>query len=152
MPTIILAERPDTPDARILISELEAHLQPLYPTASRHGFSVEKLLREEVAFFVMRHDGSPAGCGGVKLFGTEYGEIKRMYVRSQFRGLGLAKLMLNHLAGHARDHGVGLLRLETGIHQAEAIGLYERMGFRRIPPFGAYQEDPLSRFYEKRLK
>ena len=39
--------------------------------------------------------------------------------------------------------------LETGIHQHEAIGLYERMGFQRIPPFGAYQEDPLSRFYEK---
>ena len=87
----------------------------------------------------------------VKLFGVEYGEIKRMYVRPQFRGLGLAKLMLNHLATYARERSVGLLRLETGIHQAEAVGLYERMGFRRIPPFGAYQEDPLSLFYEKQI-
>jgi ribosomal protein S18 acetylase RimI-like enzyme len=46
---------------------------------------------------------------------------------------------------------VGLLRLETGIHQRAAIGLYERVGFRRIPAFGEYKEDPLSRFYEKRL-
>jgi GNAT superfamily N-acetyltransferase len=151
MPTVIVAERPDTVDATTLIGELEGHLEPLYPRESRHGFSVEQLLREAVAFFVIRHDGVPAGCGGVKLFGTAYGEIKRMYVRPQFRGLGLGKLMLHHLADYARQQGVVVLRLETGIYQSEAIGLYEGCGFQRIPPFGAYQEDPLSVFYEKRL-
>jgi len=60
--------------------------------------------------------------------------------------------MLSHLAHYARDQGVGLLRLETGIHQRAAIGLYERQGFRRIPAFGEYREDPLSRFYEKRIR
>jgi len=74
-----------------------------------------------------------------------------MYVRPQFRGLGLAKLMLEHLEAYTRERGVGLLRLETGILQSEAIGLYERMGFRSIPPFGEYREDPLSRFYEKQI-
>ena len=151
MPTLIVAERPDTEDATILIGELDGYLEPLYPQESRHGFRIEQLLREAVAFFVMRHDGMPAGCGGVKLFGTAYGEIKRMYVRPRFRGLGLGKLMLRHLTGYARHQGVAVLRLETGIYQPEAIGLYERCGFRRIPPFGAYQEDPLSVFYEKRL-
>lgn len=152
MPTTIVAERPDTPDAQTLIAELEAYLTPLYPAESRHGFSVEKLLREGVAFFVIRSDKLAAGCGGVKLFGREYGEIKRMYVRPQFRGLGFAKLMLNHLARYALEQGVSLLRLETGIHQHEAIGLYERMGFRSIPAFGEYREDPLSRFYEKQIR
>lgn len=147
----ITPERPDTADARALISELEAHLEPLYPRESRHGYSVEKLVTEAVAFFLIRQEGAPAGCGGIRLFGTEYGEVKRMYVRPQFRGLGLARLMLDHLADYARDRGVGLLRLETGIHQHAAIGLYEREGFRRIPPFGEYKEDPLSRCYEKRI-
>ena len=151
MPTLIAAERPDSVDATTLITELEGHLEPLYPRESRHGFSVEQLLREAVAFFVIRHDGMPAGCGGIQLFGTAYGEIKRMYVRPQFRGSGLGKLMLQHLADYAQQQGVAVLRLETGIHQAEAIGLYERCGFRRIPPFGDYQEDPLSVFYEKPL-
>ena len=151
MPILIVAERPDTEDATVLIGELDRYLEPLYPQESRHGFRIEQLLREAVAFFVMRHDGMPAGCGGVKLFDTAYGEIKRMYVRPRFRGLGLGKLMLRHLTGYARQQGVALLRLETGIYQPEAIGLYERCGFRRIPPFGAYQEDPLSMFYEKRL-
>jgi len=149
MSTIIEAERPDSEDAKTLIAELESHLAPHYPAESRHGFSVEKLLRENVAFFVMRQDGVAAGCGGVKLFGTEYAEVKRMYVRPQFRRLGLAKLMLEKLAAYSREQGVRLLRLETGIHQSEAIGLYERTGFQRIPPFGDYKEDPLSRFYEK---
>jgi GNAT superfamily N-acetyltransferase len=151
MPTTIMAERPDSLDATALISELEAHLASLYPLESRHGFSVEKLLQEQVAFFVIRQDGLAAGCGGIKLFGAEYGEIKRMYVRPQFRGLGLAKLMLDHLAAYGREHGVGLLRLETGIYQREAISLYEHMGFHPIPPFDAYHEDPLSRFYEKQI-
>jgi GNAT superfamily N-acetyltransferase len=149
MPTLIVAERPDTEDATVLIDELEGHLGPLYPRESRHGYSVEKLLKEAVAFFVIRHDGMLAGCGGVKLFGTAYGEIKRMYVRPQFRGLGLGKLMLQHLADFARERGVTVLRLETGIHQSEAIGLYERFGFQRIPPFGEYKQDPLSVFFER---
>lgn len=152
MPTTITPARPDSADAAVLIAELEAYLEPLYPSESRHGYSVEKLLREGVAFFLVRYDGELAGCGGIQLYGTEYGELKRMYVRPRFRGLGLAKVMVDRLADHALSHGVRLLRLETGIHQHAAIGLYERMGFRSIPPFGAYREDPLSRFYEKRIE
>jgi GNAT superfamily N-acetyltransferase len=151
MAAIITPERPDSADAIALITELEAHLDPLYPAKSRHGYSVEKLLAQGVAFFVLRHNDTPAGCGGIQLFGTEYGEIKRMYVRPQFRGLGYGKLLLDHLADYAREQGVVLLRLETGVHQAAAIRLYEREGFQRIPPFGDYKEDPLSMFFEKRV-
>ncbi len=151
MPTLISLERPDTADAQALIAELDSYLDPLYPRESRHGYSVEKLLAQGVRFFVLRVDGIPAGCGGVQLVNGEYGEVKRMYVRPEFRGKGLAKGMLNHLADFARSQGIELLRLETGIHQHEAIRLYEGMGFQSIPPFGDYRDDPLSRFYEKRL-
>jgi ribosomal protein S18 acetylase RimI-like enzyme len=147
----IAQERPDTADAITLITELEGVLAPQYPPESRHGLSVERLLAEAVAFFLLRAQGTPAACGGIKLFGTEYGELKRMYVRPQFRGLGFGKLLISHLAAYACAQRVALLRLETGIHQHEAIGLYERMGFQRIAPFGAYRTDPLSLFYEKRI-
>lgn len=148
---VISLERPDSPDAVSLILELEAHLEPLYPAASRHGFSVDRLLAENVDFFLGRSDGKPACCGGIQFVDGEYGEIKRMYVPPQFRGSGFGKRMLDHLAAHARSHGITLLRLETGVHQGEAIGLYERMGFYRIPPYGSYTDDPLSLCYEKRL-
>jgi GNAT superfamily N-acetyltransferase len=149
MPPVITSERPDSKDPIELIAELEAHLSSLYPPESRHGYSVAKLLREGVAFFVIRCDGVPAGCGGIQLFGSEYGELKRMYVRPAFRGRGFGKLMLEQLTACAREYDIGLLRLETGIHQHEAIGLYERMGFERIGPFPPYHEDPLSVFFEK---
>ena len=147
----ITLERADTPDASILIAELDAQLETLYPSESRHGYSVDKLLAQGVAFFVIRDHGEPVGCGGVQIFPEGYGEIKRMYVRPAYRGLGLAKQMLEHLAAHTRSLGVPLLRLETGIHQLAAIALYEGAGFRSIPPFGEYREDPLSRFYEKSI-
>ena len=56
--TRITPERPDTTDARALIAELEAQLEPLYPSESRHGYAVEKLIAQGVAFFVIRHDGA----------------------------------------------------------------------------------------------
>lgn len=150
MRTTISEERPDSADALELLAELDADLDRFgYPPESCHAFSVDQLLCEGVAFFVARYERETAGCAGLKLFGEEYGEVKRMYVRPAHRGLGLGKAMLNRLAEYARQGGVYVLRLETGIYQTEAVGLYERFGFHRRPPFGEYREDPLSIYYEK---
>jgi len=152
MPVTITAERPDSVEALQLIDELQTYLSTkMYPDESRHGYSVEKLLREGVAFFVTRHNDIPAGCGGIQFFGTEYGEVKRMYVRPQYRGLGLGKLMLDHLAAYARERQIFTLRLETGIYQKEAIKLYECYGFARRGPFGEYKDDPMSIYFEKQI-
>jgi putative acetyltransferase len=146
----ITQERPDTADALRLIDELEAVLSPLYAVESRHGYSVEKLIREGVHFFVARADGAPAACGGIQFY-PSFGELKRMYVRDAWRGRGLGFAMLEHLAAHARARGCALLRLETGIHQHAAIRLYERWGFARIQAFPPYEADPVSVFYEKHI-
>ncbi|HXT62229.1 MAG TPA: GNAT family N-acetyltransferase [Pyrinomonadaceae bacterium] len=147
----ITSARPDSPEAIELLSELDADLDRYpYPAESRHAFSVEKLIRESVAFFVASFDSQLAACGGVKLF-ADYGEVKRMYVRPAFRGKGLGKAILNQLANHARRNGVNLLRLETGIYQVEAIGLYDGWGFVRRGPFGDYKNDPNTVYFEKQL-
>lgn len=152
MSITIIQEQPDSTDALKLLSELDEALwlHP-YPPQSRHAFTVDKLLREGVAFFVARIDAEAAACGGLKIFGTDYGEVKRMYVRPVFRGQGLGKAVLSHLADYAQQQQVNLLRLETGIYQVEAIGLYESWGFQRRPPFGEYSVDPLSVYFEKRI-
>lgn len=156
MPITITRERPDTADSILLILELEAYLDPLYPDESQHGLSIPTMAAEGVPFFVLRWQGTPAACGAVRLAGNPsreaYGEVKRMYVRPQFRGLGLAKAMLAHLGAYTRQQGIDRLRLETGIFQPEAIALYERVGFYRIPPFGNYTNDPLSVFFEQPLR
>ena len=148
---VITQELPDTPDASELVLELESHLATLYAQESRHGFSVQQLVRDGVAFFVARVNGAAAGCGGVLVVGSEYGELKRMYVRPQFRGQGIGKRLLEQLAEFSRQRGIQILRLETGIHQTEAIRLYEGFGFCRIPPFGPYRVDPVGLCYECRL-
>src|SRR4051794_28685304 len=124
MPPTITPERPDTPEAVLLVAELQTHLESFYPPKNRHGFSVEKLIAEGVAFFILRDAGQPAGCGGIKIF-HDFGELKRMYVRRQFRGRGFGQLLLDHLANYAVTHGITTLRLETGIHQQSALRLYE---------------------------
>jgi GNAT superfamily N-acetyltransferase len=153
MSIIITQVAADSPDAVALIGELDDHLMAHpYPPQSRHAYSIEKLLREQVVFFVTRYEGRLAGCGGIKMFGADYGEVKRMFVRPEFRGKGLGKAMLRCLAEYARDQGAAVLRLETGIYEVEAIGLYERFGFARRAPFGEYVEDPLSVYFEKRIE
>ena len=146
----IVREAPNTADAIQLIDELEATLAPHYPDESRHGYSVDKLIRQGVIFFVARHEDTPAGCGGVQIY-SHYAELKRMYVRPEYRGTGLSKLILKQLADYSLEQGISTLRLETGIHQLAAIGLYEGFGFQRIAPFGEYKPDPLAVFFEKEL-
>ena len=82
----ITQESPDSLDARALIEELEAYLEPLYPTESRHGLSVTQLIQEGVSFFVVRVSGTAAGCAGLKFVNTPepcssepYGDVKRMF-------------------------------------------------------------------------
>lgn len=65
-------------------------------------------------------------------------EIKRMFVEPQSRGKGLAKRILLELERWAAEDGFLMARLETGIKQPEAIGLYERMGYTRIDNYPPY--------------
>ena len=155
MTITIQQERPDSTDAVQLIDELETILSAEYEPENRHGYDVQKLIDQGVAFYLVRHNGEAAGCGGVQIFnaGSEpaYGELKRMYVRPAFRGLGLAKALLTTLEEFTRAAGVEILRLETGTAQTGAIGLYEKWGFRAVGPFGDYVATPVNLFYEKRL-
>jgi putative acetyltransferase len=147
----IQIERPDQPDVVALLAASDRYTAALYPAESNHMLDVAGLLLPEVTFVVARLDGKALGCASLVKKSDDYAEIKRMYVDDAARGSGLGKRLmaaLNEQAGHL---GVDYLRLETGIHQPEAIALYHRDGFSDIGPFGDYQPDALSIFMEKRL-
>ena len=136
-----------------LIEELNGALGAAYEDHQRHGLSIEQLFEPHVRFFLARLDGLAVGCGGVAMF-DDYAEVKRMYTRPAARGQGIAKALLRSIEEEARRAGKSVLRLETGTHQQEAIGLYERMGFRPRGPFGPYAAMPArniatSLFFEK---
>lgn len=142
---------PAEPSVRILIDELDAYQLSLYPAESNHLLDIETLRQPQMLFFSATAGGNMLGIGGCWLHG-DYAEIKRVYVSPRARGLGLAKKLMDHIEAQALRAGKRLARLETGIHQPEAIGLYRRLGYVECGPFGKYPtDDPNSVFMEKRL-
>ncbi|MDH0863804.1 GNAT family N-acetyltransferase [Mitsuaria sp. GD03876] len=145
----IALEPADQPDVLALIEELDAYQRPLYPAESHHGIDIDALSRPNVLFAVARDaDGIAVGCGALVLE-TGFGEIKRMFTKPNQRGRGVARALLNLLEAEAAAKGCTVFLLETGYLQPEAIGLYERLGYRSRGPFGAYAEDPNSVFMGK---
>ena len=136
---------------RVLIDELDAYQQMLYPAESNHLLDIETLALPQMCFFSVAVDGDVLGCGGIWLH-EDYVEIKRVYVSPKARGLGLARKIMARLEDEARAAGMKLARLETGIHQPEALGLYRALGYVDYGAFADYPEnDPFSVFMEKRL-
>lgn len=82
-------------------------------------------------------DGVPAGCVMLRGIGENVSEMKRLFVRPAFRGLGIARKMIDALMGLSCRRGYAQLRFETGALQTEAEGLYRSLGFQSIPPYYA---------------
>lgn len=146
----VALECPDQPEVVALIDELDAYQKPLYPAESHHGIDIASLCQPHVLFAVARdQDDYAIGCGAI-LLEQDYGELKRMFTKPSHRGKGVASALLELLESEATARGCTLFALETGYLQPEAIGLYERFGYQRCGPFGAYSEDPNSIFMQKR--
>lgn len=96
-------------------------------------------------------DQQPVACRAFRPLEREVCEFKRMFVRPEFRGRGLARMLLTELERLASEYGYSLARLETGDRQPEAIRLYERSGYFRIANFGIYIASARSVCFEKAL-
>lgn len=144
-------ESPRQLDVARLLEALDAYQSALYPPESNHFLDVEALATPGVRFFVARRAGEALGCAALRIDPAGYGELKRMYVTPAARGMNLGRRLLHRIEAEARRQGLEYLRLETGIHQPEALGLYRASGYRESEPFGDYTPDPLSVFMEKRL-
>ncbi|MDN3575454.1 GNAT family N-acetyltransferase [Chitinimonas viridis] len=142
---------PSLPEARRLIRALDDYLASLYPGQSNHLLDVAALEQPGVSFYLGWLGDKAVACGAIVAH-AGYVELKRMYVDPQHRGQGIARALLAALEATARETGKVLARLETGIHQAEAIALYRACGFAERTPFGSYAADPLSLFMEKPLE
>lgn len=147
---VITIADPADPSVRALIDALDQYMIPLYPAESNHLLDIETLRRPQMRFFSAIVGEDVLGCGGCWLHG-DYAEIKRVYVSPKARGLGLAKKLMRRIEHEARVSGRSIARLETGIYQPEAIGLYRALGYAERGPFGDYGPDPNSVFMEKVL-
>jgi putative acetyltransferase len=144
-------EAPRQAQVIALLQQADDYLAGLYPAESNHLMDIASLEQPHIVFFVARVGGEAMGCCAMVPAGDGTAEIKRMFVAPRARGQRLGRQLLDTLERHALRSGVRALRLETGIYQPEALGLYRSSGYGEIGPFGSYLPDPLSLFMEKRL-
>lgn len=109
--------------------------------------------KPEVTFWSAWDQGELAGCGAMKELDSEHGEIKSMRTSSAHLRKGVAKQLLEHIIGEAKQRGYQRLSLETGSMEAfePARRLYENFGFEYCLPFSDYTDDPLSSFMTLKL-
>ena len=148
-PTVIAAESADQPEVHALLRQSDAYHAALYPAESNHLVDVATLTTPNVRFLVARRGGVAVGCGALILGTDGEAELKRMFVAPKARGLGIGSRILEALESAGKAEGVRVIRLETGVRQPESLALYRRHAYTERGPFGAYQRDPLSTFFEK---
>lgn len=93
----------------------------------------------------------PVGCGAIKPFDPRTMEVKRMFIKPEFRHQRIAQQILMQLEAWARELNCVRCVLETGKRQPEAIQLYTKAGYKPIPNYGQYVGIDNSVCFEKML-
>lgn len=125
----------DNVDFRELVALLDADLR--IRDGAEHSFYAQFNKIDKIREVVVAYDGETAiGCGAFKEFEKGAAEIKRMFVRPEHRGRGIAGEILSELETWAKELNFSECVLETGKKQPEAIRLYQKSGYEVIPSYG----------------
>jgi Predicted acetyltransferase len=107
---------------------------------------------ENIHDVILVYDGQLAvACAGFKFYGAGIAEVKRVFVRADYRGKGLSKQLMRALEERAEEKGYSCLILETGRPLTAAVGLYQSIGYRVIDNYGPYKSLPVSVCMKKHL-
>jgi DNA-binding MarR family transcriptional regulator/N-acetylglutamate synthase-like GNAT family acetyltransferase len=135
----ITAEAPDSADARFCLEayfrELAARFEGGFDHAKTISATSAELTPPAGVFVIARLGGEPIGCGALKVKDRKIGEVKRMWVHADARGLGVGRRILETLETLAREFGLRTLRLETNRTLEEAQALYRKCGYIEVEPF-----------------
>jgi len=132
------------------LDELDARFETGFDAARSVSAHPKELVPPQGVFLLAWLDGVAIGCGGLKVAGEGVGEIKRMWVAPDARGLGVAQRLLDALEQQARMLGLVRVRLDTNRTLVEARALYARNGYSEIPP---YNDNPYAdHWFEKSLQ
>ena len=144
MPEFIIAKtQEDYREARVLLREYEAESEV---DLCFQGFDEEVETLERTygppggKFLILRSGEQIAGCVALEDSGGNICEMKRLYVRPEFRGKGLGRKCAEEVVQIAREMGCAVLRLHTLPAMRAAVVLYRSMGFTEIAP---YDETPV---------
>ena len=127
----------DNADFRELVALLDADLQ--IRDGAEHAFYAQFNKIDKIRHVVVAYENEKAlGGGAFKEYSENVAEIKRMFVRPENRGCGIAGQILTELESWAKELNYSEYILETGVKQPEAIRLYQKSGYEIIPSYGQY--------------
>ncbi len=111
----------------------------------------EKYMSPEGRLYLALYDNTAAGCIALRKLDDEKAELKRLYVRPEFRGRGIARALSERIIKEASDIGYRWIYLDTLPELAGAVKLYEKLGFEQT---AYYNDSPCDStlFYRKNLK
>lgn len=98
--------------------------------------NLAELAGRNAQVFIAFHADRLAGCAVLREIGEGIGEMKRLYIRPAFQGLGLGRSLVERVIAEAKAADYRVLRLDTLPMMERAIALYRSLGFREIPPYG----------------
>jgi GNAT superfamily N-acetyltransferase len=131
----------DDPRTAALSEAMDEELVPRYAELMGEGDAPAPPTADQVAVVVIAEiDGTPAAAGTLRRLGDLW-EVKRLYVAPAFRRLGLARRLLAQIEEAVVARGGTEAYLQTGVLQPDAIALYEREGWVRIPAYPPYSDD-----------
>jgi putative acetyltransferase len=149
----IATETPLQDDVRALVKSLNEFTFELTPAEYRHHMTVEQMAQPDTTLFVARDAaGKPLGMGCLRRHENGVGEVKRMFVTPEARGLGVGGAILERIEGLARQEGLTQLVLETGSNFDAARRVYERGAFNVSGPVLNYPPSDWTAFYAKDLR
>jgi len=124
-------------DFKTLVTLLDAEL--CIRDGQDHSFYAQFNKIDDLREVVVAYSKDIAvGCGAIKAYDERTAEVKRMFVKSESRGKGIAGKILRELEAWAKQLDFDDCILETGFKQPEAIALYKKAGYEVIPNYGQY--------------
>ncbi|MGC4129660.1 MAG: GNAT family N-acetyltransferase [Bergeyella sp.] len=132
-----------------LVKDLDFYLA--LKDGEEHNFYAQYNCISELPHCVVLYENDiPVGCGAIKTYDSDTKEVKRMFVKDDFRRKGFGNEILSELENWAKELGSQYTILETGKRQKEAVSLYGKT-YEEIPNYGQYEGVENSICFRKKL-
>lgn len=129
------------PDFISLCGELDLSLNEQVGGEKNRSEYIQLNHLKDIKDVIVAYDNDiPVGCASFKQFDEECAEVKRVFLREDYRGMGISKKLMELIETYAKEKGFQYLIVETGKPMTTAIRLYQSIGFQTIPNYGPYKD------------
>lgn len=142
----------ENPDFIELCHDLDDFLNELVGGEKNRAEYIPYNKLDDIHDVIVAYDEDiPVGSAGFKKYDDECAEVKRVFIKREYRGKGISKKLMELLEEHAKNKSYKYLILESGEPLVAAMSLYRKIGYKVIPNYGQYKDMPDSVCMKKEL-